>query len=137
MRTKSGVYTRQRKKAFFKLAKGYYAKRGSAWRQVKQQVPRSLAFAYRDRRDKKGEFRKLWITRINAAVRNYGITYNNFISGLKNANIILDRKVLAFISVEDPNTFKLIVDEAKQSFKKPQNTELKIKETISAVTSSG
>jgi large subunit ribosomal protein L20 len=114
MRTKSGAYTRRRKKDYFKLAKGYYAKLGSAFRQVKQQVPRSLKFQYIDRRDRKGVFRRLWITRINAAVRELGLTYSKFISMLKKANINLDRKILAYIAVEDPQTFKYIVEYVKE-----------------------
>ncbi|MFN3550807.1 MAG: 50S ribosomal protein L20 [Endomicrobiia bacterium] len=114
MRTKSGAYTRKRKKDYFKLAKGYYAKLGSAYRQVKQQVPRSLKFQYRDRRDKKGVFRRLWITRINAAVRELGLTYSKFIHLLKKANIELDRKILAYIAIEDPQTFKYIVEYVKK-----------------------
>jgi large subunit ribosomal protein L20 len=114
MRTKSGAYTRRRKKDYFKLAKGYYAKLGSAFRQVKQQVPRSLKFQYIDRRDRKGVFRRLWITRINAAVRELDLTYSKFISMLKKANINLDRKILAYIAVEDPQTFKYIVEYVKE-----------------------
>lgn len=114
MRVKSGVYTRRRKKKEFKLAKGYYAKLGTAYRQVKQQVPRSLKFQYRDRRDKKGVFRRLWITRINAAVRQLGLTYNKFINLLKKANISLDRKILAYIAIEDPQTFNYVVDYVKK-----------------------
>ncbi len=117
MRTKSGAYTRRRKKDYFKLAKGYYAKLGSAFRQVKQQVPRSLKFQYIDRRDRKGVFRRLWITRINAAVRELGLTYSKFISMLKKANINLDRKILAYIAVEDPQTFKYIVEYVKEKSK--------------------
>lgn len=117
MRTKSGAYTRRRKKDYFKLAKGYYAKLGSAFRQVKQQVPRSLKFQYIDRRDRKGVFRRLWITRINAAVRALGLTYSKFISMLKKANINLDRKILAYIAVEDPQTFKYIVEYVKEKSK--------------------
>lgn len=114
MRVKSSAYTRRRKKDYFKLAEGYYAKLGSAYRQVKQQVPRSLKFQYRDRRDKKGVFRRLWITRINAAVRELGLTYSKFISLLKKANIGLDRKVLAYIAIEDSQTFKHIVEYVKK-----------------------
>jgi large subunit ribosomal protein L20 len=121
MRTKSGAYTRKRKKDFFKIAKGYYAKLGSAWRMVKQQVPRSLAYQYRDRRDKKGVFRRLWITRIKAAVNEYGIKYNEFISGLKKAQIALDRKILAYLAIEDPETFKHIVDQVKKFLGKDIN----------------
>ncbi len=113
MRTKSGAYTRRRKKDIFKLAKGYYAKLGSAYRQAKQQVLRSLKFQYIDRRDKKGVFRRLWITRINAAVRELGLTYSKFISLLKKANVKIDRKILAYIAIEEPNTFKQIVEFVK------------------------
>ncbi len=127
MRTKSGVYTRQRKKEFFKLAKGYYAKLGSCWRMVKQQVPRSLAFAYRDRRDRKGVFRRLWISRINAAVREYGLKYSEFIYGLKKCGILLDRKLLAYLCIEDPACFKQIVDLVSQSIGKPVHQPVEMK----------
>ncbi len=115
MRVKTAAYTRKRKKDFFKLAKGYYGKLGSAWRMVKQQVPRSLAYMYRDRRDKKNVFRRLWISRINSAVREFGMKYNEFIHGLKKSNILLDRKMLAYLAVEDQPTFKYIVDYIKNS----------------------
>lgn len=118
MRTKSGAYTRARKKKMFKLAKGYYAKLGSAWRMVKQQVPISLEYQYRDRRDKKGDFRTLWIQRIKAAANEYGLKYNEFINGLKKAKIALDRKVLAYIAIEDPKTFEYIVNLVKKSLGK-------------------
>ncbi len=118
MRTRSGVYTRSRKKKFFKIAKRYYAKLGTSWRMVKQQVPISLEYQYRDRRDKKNVFRSLWISRINAAVNKHGLKYNEFIFGLKKANIVLDRKVLAYISIEDPQTFKIITDLVKKSLGK-------------------
>ncbi len=113
MRTKSGAYTRRRKKDVFKLSKGYYAKLGSAYRQAKQQILRSLKFQYVARRDKKGVFRKLWITRINAAVRELGLTYSKFISLLKKANIKIDRKILAYVAIEEPETFKKIVEFVK------------------------
>lgn len=113
MRIKSGAYTRRRKKDVFKLAKGYYAKLGSAYRQAKQQVLRSLKFQYVARRDKKSVFRRLWITRINAAVRNYGLTYSKFINHLKKLNISIDRKILAYFACEEPDTFKQIVEFVK------------------------
>jgi len=118
MRTKSGAYTRKRKKGFFKIAKGYYAKLGTAWRMVKQQVPRSLAYQYRDRRDKKGVFRTLWISRIKAALNEHGLKYNEFIFGLKKAQILLDRKILAYIAIEDPQTFQYIVEQVKKFLEK-------------------
>lgn len=116
MRTKSGAYTRRRKKDIFKLAKGYYAKLGSAYRQAKQQVLRSLKFQYVARRDRKSVFRRLWITRINAAVRSYGLTYNKFIHLLKKLNIGIDRKILAYFACEEPETFKQIVEFVKSQF---------------------
>lgn len=124
MRTKSGAYTRRRKKDVFKLAKGYYAKLGSAYRQAKQQVLRSLKFQYVARKDRKGVFRRLWITRINAAVRELGITYNKFISLLKQANIKLDRKILAYLAAEEPETFKKIVEFTVNLSKKEETTNL-------------
>lgn len=114
MRTKSGAYTRRRKKDIFKLAKGYYAKLGSAYRQAKQQVLRSLKFQYVARRDRKGVFRRLWIARINAAVRELGLTYSKFILLLKKANVKIDRKILAYIAIEEPDTFKQVVEFVKK-----------------------
>jgi large subunit ribosomal protein L20 len=123
MRVKSGAYTRRRKKDVFKLAKGYYAKLGSAYRQAKQQVLRSLKFQYVDRKDRKNVFRRLWITRINAAVRQSGLTYNKFISLLKSANVKLDRKILAYLAVEEPQVFNQIVEFVKTfSNKKDKNS---------------
>lgn len=113
MRVKTGAYTRRRKKDYFKMAKGYYAKLGSAYRQVKQQVLRSLKFQYIHRREKKGVFRRLWITRINAAVRELGLKYSEFINLLKKANIKLDRKILAYFAAEEPDTFRKIVEFVK------------------------
>jgi len=117
MRVKSGAYTRRRKKDVFKLAKGYYGKLGSAYRQAKQQVLRSLKFQYVARRDRKGVFRRLWITRINAAVRKLGLKYSEFISLLKKSNIILDRKILAYLACEEPETFNKIVEFVLQQTK--------------------
>jgi large subunit ribosomal protein L20 len=79
MRIKSGVYTRQRKKKTFRLTKGYYQNRNNRWRQAMQQLEKSLKYAYRDRKDRKGEFRQLWITRINAATNLHGLSYSKFI----------------------------------------------------------
>src|SRR5437763_12008911 len=114
-RVKSGVRTRQRKKKTFKIAKGYYYSKRSRWRQVVQQVERSLRFAYVGRKDRKGEFRALWIQRINAAARLNNLSYSRFINGLKKAGIVLDRKVLAEIAVVDPKGFQQLADTAKAS----------------------
>ena len=113
MRVKSAVYTRQRKKKTFRLAKGYYATKKNRWRMVIQQVEKSLVYAYNDRKDRKGIFRRMLIVRLNAAVREEGMSYSRFISGLKKANVILDRKMLAEIAVNDNATFKQLVEIAK------------------------
>ncbi|MCA6072054.1 MAG: 50S ribosomal protein L20 [Endomicrobium sp.] len=113
MRTKSAVYTRQRKKKIFRLAKGSYATKKNRWRMVIQQVERSLNYAYTGRKDNKANFRTLWIIRLNAAVREEGMSYNRFISGLKKANVVIDRKMLAEIAVNDNATFKKLVEVAK------------------------
>ncbi|MEM4368637.1 MAG: 50S ribosomal protein L20, partial [Candidatus Anstonellales archaeon] len=105
-------------KDYFKMAKGYYAKLGSAYRQVKQQVLRSLKFQYIHRREKKGVFRRLWITRINAAVRELGLKYSEFINLLKKSNVKLDRKILAYFAAEEPDTFKKIVEFVKKPIEK-------------------
>ncbi|MCX7956494.1 MAG: 50S ribosomal protein L20 [Endomicrobia bacterium] len=122
MRVKSGSYSRRRKKEYFKIAKGYYAKLGSAFRQVKQQVTRSLKFQYIDRKDKKGVFRRIWITRINAAVRQLGLKYSEFVNLLKKSNIIIDRKMLAYLAVEEPETFKYIVNFVVNNSKLTRNS---------------
>jgi large subunit ribosomal protein L20 len=115
MHTKSVVYSRQKKKKIFRLAKGSYATKKNRWRMVIQQVDRSLAYAYVGRKDNKTNFRTLWIVRLNAAVRQEGISYNKFIFGLKRANIALDRKMLAEIAVNDNMAFKQLVEIAKSA----------------------
>lgn len=109
MRIKPAVYTRRRKKKYFKLAKGYFARKKSCWRLVKTQVEKSLFYATRDRRKKKNEFRKLWIMRINAACRKYGLPYNKFIYGLKKSKVEIDRKHLADLAINDTEAFKNLV----------------------------
>ncbi len=113
MRAKSVVYTRQRKKKIFRLAKGFYATKKNCWRMVTQQVERSLNYAYTGRKDNKSNFRTLWIVRLNAAAREEGISYNKFISGLKKANVTIDRKILAEIAVNDNAAFKQLIEVAK------------------------
>ena len=112
-RIKSGVTTRQRKKKTFKLAKGSYYSKRSRWRQVVQQVERSLRYAYVGRKDRKGDFRELWIQRINAAARLNNLSYSKFIFGLKKAGIGLDRKMLAELAVVDEQAFKQLAETAK------------------------
>jgi len=112
-RVKRGVTARARHKKVIAAAKGYRGRRGNVFRVAKQAVMRAGQYAYRDRRNKKRTFRALWITRINAAVREHGVTYSNFIAGLKKASIELDRKVLADMAVRDKAGFAAIVNQAK------------------------
>ncbi len=104
-----------RRKKILKLAKGFFGAKKSNYRTAKEAVEKSLTYAYRDRRNKKRDFRKLWNIRINAAVREYDLSYSKFMNGLKKADVILNRKVLSNLAVNDPETFKLIVDKAKAS----------------------
>ncbi len=113
MKVSKGAARRRAKKRLFKRAKGFRGGRGKLLRTVKETVLRADVFATRDRRARKREFRKLWIIRINAACRIRGLRYSQFISGLKKANIILDRKMLADVAVSDPAAFDKIVEAAK------------------------
>jgi large subunit ribosomal protein L20 len=116
MRVRSVTYTRQRKKKHYRRAKGAYATKKNRWRFVKQQEKKNLTYAYIGRKDKKSNFRKLWIMRINAASRELGgLSYSQLISGLKKANVTLDRKVLADIAVNDPQGFTELTAIAKKS----------------------
>lgn len=109
MRIKSGVTTRRHKKKKFRLAKGFYSDKRTRWRMVKQQVEKSLSAAYVGRKDKKGDFRSLWITRINAACRAADTSYSRFMAGLKKAGITLNRKMLAEMAVRDNTSFNKLV----------------------------
>jgi large subunit ribosomal protein L20 len=112
-RVKRGVTARARHKKVIALAKGYRGRRKNVFRIAKQAVMRAGQYAYRDRRNKKRAFRRLWIARINAAVRAQGITYSRFINGLLQANIGLDRKVLADMAVNDKPAFAAVVAQVK------------------------
>lgn len=112
-RAKGGTVTRRRHKKVIKSVKGQYGTRGRLFRRSNEAMMKSLWYAYRDRRQRRRDLRRLWITRINAAARQNGMTYSRFIHALKQANIELDRKSLAQIAVYDPDTFSLIVEEAK------------------------
>lgn len=112
-RVKRGVTARARHKKVLELAKGYRGRRSKVFRIAKQAVMRAGQYAYRDRRNKKRTFRALWITRINAAVREHGVSYSVFIAGLKKASIELDRKVLSDLAVRDKAGFAAIVQQAK------------------------
>ena len=112
-RVKGGVVSRKRRKRVLKLAKGYYGAKHILFRTAKEQVMNSYYYAYRDRRQKKRDFRSLWIVRINAAARECGLSYSRFINGLKKANIEVDRKVLADIAVFEKDAFSALVEKAK------------------------
>ena len=112
-RIKRGVTSHARHKKVLKLAKGYFGRKSTTYKVANQAVMKSLAYAYRDRKVKKRQFRRLWITRINAACRLNDISYSRFINGLKKAGIELDRKVLSDIAINDPEGFTSIVEQAK------------------------
>ena len=113
-RVKHSPAGRKRKKRILKQAKGYYGDRSKQYQQARRTVARAFVYAYRDRRVKKREFRRLWIARINAACRGTGIKYSQFINGLKKAKISLDRKALADLAVKDIQTFNKLVEIAKE-----------------------
>ncbi len=113
MRVKTGTVRRKRHKKILKMAKGFYSGRRKHFRKAKEQVERSLVYAFRDRKQKKRDFRKLWIVRINAACRLNDINYSRFINGLKKAGIALDRKILADLAMNEPETFSKLVEQAK------------------------
>jgi len=117
-RVKRGVTKRARHKKILKLAKGYRGRAKNCYRVAIEKVEKALQYAYRDRRTKKRDFRGLWIQRINAAVREYGLIYSTFINGLKIANVDLDRKILSDLAVREPESFKKIVDKVKLVLKK-------------------
>ncbi|MGI6409337.1 MAG: 50S ribosomal protein L20 [Gammaproteobacteria bacterium] len=114
-RVKRGVQTRARHKKVLKLAKGYYGARSRSFRVAKQAVIKAGQYAYRDRRQRKRQFRALWIARINAGARINGLSYSRFIAGLKKASIEIDRKVLADLAVNEKAAFAAIVEKAKAS----------------------
>ena len=115
MRVKGGNVAKNRRKKILKLAKGYYGSKHVLYKTAHEQVMHSLRYAYRDRKNKKRDFRKLWITRINAAANNNGISYSKLIHGLKVANIDINRKMLSEIAIHDEATFKNLVETAKKA----------------------
>ncbi len=114
-RVKKGVYSRARRNKWMSLAKGFRSGRRRLYRSAREGVEKALAFAYRDRKVRKREFRALWIVRINAALRPLGLSYSKFIGGLKKAQIALDRKVLADLAIYDPQGFAQVAEMAKQA----------------------
>lgn len=114
-RVKSNVARLKRKNKVMERAKGYFGGRSKLWKAAKESVERAEKYAYRDRRRRKGDFRRLWITRINAAARLHEMSYNRFMSGLRKAGVDINRKVLADIAVRDPAAFGELAEVAKQA----------------------
>ncbi len=114
-RVKRGFKARRRRNKVLKLAKGYRGGRSRMYRTATETVDRALNFAYRDRKVRKREFRRLWIARINAAVRSEGMSYSEFMSRLKKAGIEMDRKVLSDLAIRDPQAFERIIDQARSA----------------------
>jgi len=113
LRVKTGIVRRRRHKKILKLAKGYYQRRHSTFKNAEESVRRALANAYVGRKERKRNFRRLWIARINAAVRQYGLTYSQFMNLLKQKNIQLNRKMLSEIAINKPEDFKTLVDKVR------------------------
>ncbi|MDD3191714.1 MAG: 50S ribosomal protein L20 [Bacilli bacterium] len=117
-RTKGGFVTRRRRKRILKLAKGYFGSKHALYRVANAQVMKSLSYAYRDRRQKKREFRRLWIARINAGARLHELSYNKLMFGLKLADVTINRKMLSELAIHEPTTFATLCDTAKKAIAK-------------------
>jgi large subunit ribosomal protein L20 len=114
-RVKRAVHSKKHRRAVLEQAQGYFGNKSRSFRAANEQVMHSLQYAYRDRRARKGDFRQLWIQRINAATRMHGLSYSRFIAGLKAAEIDVDRKILADLAVRDADAFASLVELAKQA----------------------
>ncbi|GLW06350.1 50S ribosomal protein L20 [Microtetraspora sp. NBRC 13810] len=114
-RVKRAINAKKKRRVVLERASGYRGQRSRLYRKAKEQMLHSMTYAYRDRKDRKGNFRRLWIQRINAAARQNGITYNRFIQGIKAAGIEVDRKILADLAVNDAQTFATLVEAAKKA----------------------
>lgn len=112
-RSVNAVASRARRKKIFKQAKGFFGRRKNVWTVAKNAVEKAMQYAYRGRKEKKRNFRSLWITRINAGAREYGLSYSQFMGALKKSNIELNRKVLADLAMNNPEAFKAVVDQIK------------------------
>ncbi len=112
-RAVNGTISRSRRKKILKLAKGFRSVRSKAYRKAREAVEKALSYSYRDRRARKRDFRRLWIARINAAVRQDGLTYSQFMHGLKKANIEIDRKVLSDMAIHNQKSFKALMETAR------------------------
>ncbi len=115
MRVKRGVHARKKRRATLARAKGYRGDRSRSYKRAKETLLKADSYAYRDRRNRKRDFRRLWITRINAAARREGMSYSQFMHGMRVAEIDLDRKVLADIAVNDPDTFRRFAEHAREA----------------------
>lgn len=120
-RVKRAVNAHKKRRTVLERAKGYRGARSRSYRRAKEQLLHSFNYSFRDRRHRKGQFRKLWIQRINAAVRAEGMTYSRFMQGLRLAGIELDRRALSQMAIEDPHTFKTIVEAAKAALPEDVN----------------
>jgi large subunit ribosomal protein L20 len=114
-RVKRSVHARKKRRATLERAKGYRGQASKSYKRAKEALLKADSYAYRDRRNRKRDFRRLWIVRINAAARREGLSYNEFMHGLKTAGIEVDRKVLADIAVRDPETFRRFADKAREA----------------------
>jgi large subunit ribosomal protein L20 len=117
-RVKNAVNAHKKRRVILERAEGYRGQRSRLYRKAKEQVIHSLVYSYRDRRARKGDFRRLWIQRINAGARSHGLTYNRFIQGLNLAGIEVDRRMLAELAVNEPKAFQTLVEEAKKALPK-------------------
>ncbi|WP_342252614.1 50S ribosomal protein L20 [Spiroplasma endosymbiont of Amphibalanus improvisus] len=117
-RVKGGPQTRQRRKKVIKQAKGFYGTKSTHFKKAKEQQMKSLAYAYRDRKQRKRDFRSLWIQRINAATRPHGLSYSKFMNGLKLSNIDINRKMLSELAINDEKQFLSLIESSKQALSK-------------------
>jgi large subunit ribosomal protein L20 len=115
VRVKGGLGTKKTHKKYLKMSKGYRGARRNRYRSAREAVNHALQYAYRDRRDRKSDMRRLWIARINAAVRQHNMSYSVFMNGLKKADVQLDRKVLAHLAIMEPDVFETIVAKSKEA----------------------
>ena len=122
-RVKRSVHARKKRRKVLEQAKGYWGLKHSSYKRAKEQVEKSLVYAYRDRKAKKRTFRRLWIIRINAAARQHDLSYNQFVAGCRAASIELDRKVLADLAVSDPAAFGAVAERAKAALEQAQQEQ--------------
>jgi large subunit ribosomal protein L20 len=108
-----GSKRKEHRKKILKRAKGFWGRRSTNYKTAKDAITKAMSYAYRDRKDRKGDFRKLWIIRINAACRDEGLSYSRFIAGLNKAGVVINRKALAHLAMEDPQAFKAVIDKVK------------------------